>query len=344
MPRTMKAAMCQEPYRIEVIELPIPEVGPEDVLIRVRACGICGSDLHTFRGVHAFRKCPVVLGHEMSGDVVEVGSQVKGFKAGDRVTMEPQIACGHCDYCRRGLYQLCLAKATIGLNGWQGTLAEFFVCRQDSVHHLPESVSYVQGATVEPLAVGMHGVRRAGITMGSSVAVLGAGTIGLAAVIAARAAGATTIFATDVAPFNLDVALKTGATQAINTKTQNLGEEIRKVCPRGVDATIITAGFPVVFEQALEILAKGGTCTNVAMWEHSATIKDMNHFLTFEQTINSSWLYNRGDFRAVIDLLAQGRVDVSPLITHNLPLAETQKGFELMDQRTEPVIKVMVHI
>jgi L-iditol 2-dehydrogenase len=310
--------MCQTPFNIELIDMPVPNVGPEDVLIRVRATGICGSDLHTFRGVHAFRKCPVVLGHEMAGDVVEVGPSVKGFKTGDRVTMEPQIPCGHCDYCRRGLYQLCLNKATIGLEGWQGTLAEYFVCRQDSVHHLPDSVSYVQGAVVEPLAVGMHGVRRAGVNMGSSVAVLGAGTIGLTAMIEARAAGATTIFATDVASFNLDVATKVGATHTINTKTQDLDAEIRKVCPNGVDAAIITAGFPVVFEQALQILAKGGTCTNIAMWEHSATIKDMNHFLTFEQTINASWLYNRGDFRAVIDLLAQGRIDIEPMITHNM--------------------------
>ncbi|MGE5482948.1 MAG: zinc-dependent alcohol dehydrogenase, partial [Bacteroidota bacterium] len=250
MSKTMKAAMCQEPFKIKLLDLPVPEMGPNDVLIRVRATGICGSDLHTFRGVHPFRKCPVILGHEMAGEVAEVGTSVKGFKPGDRVTMEPQIACGHCDYCRRGLYQLCLSKATIGMDGWQGTLAEYFVCRQDSVHYLPEEVSFEQGATVEPLAVGMHAARRAGVTLGSTVVVLGAGTIGLTAIMAAKAAGATTIFATDVAPFNLEVAAKLGATHQVNTKTQDLKGEVEKACPGGVDAAIITAGFPVVFEQA----------------------------------------------------------------------------------------------
>lgn len=342
MSARMRAAMLDEPFKIGVVEVEVPSVGSEDVLIRVKAAGICGSDLHAYRGVHPFRKPPVILGHEMAGVVVEVGKDVREISPGDRVTVEPQLPCRRCEYCIKGLYQLCNNKAIVGVGGWLGTFAEFFLCHQDVVYKLPEDVSFLEGALVEPLSVGIHAVRRARVCPGDKVAVLGGGTIGLTTLAVARQAGAGTLVCTDVVDFNLEVAKKLGATHVVNTRKEDLSQKIAGITDAGMDIAIITAGFPQVFQQALSVVRKGGLVLVVAMFDQPVEISDMGRFLTGEQNIAASWLYRREDFQAAIEMLALRRIDVAPLITHTMPLDEVARAFELMDKRTARAIKIVL--
>ena len=217
----MRAAVLKDNYRIVLEDVKEPSPGPGEVKIQVRVTGICGSEVHAFKGTHPYRKPPVILGHELAGDIVEVGSDVEGLKVGDRVTVEPQIGCERCYMCRRGLNNLCESKIVLGTQEWPGSFAEYIIAPAKVVYRLPDGLSYEEGVMVEPLAVGVHAVRWSEMGLGDSVLVLGAGTIGLVTIMAARQAGARRIFATDVLDFNLAKAKELGATHTINVRQED---------------------------------------------------------------------------------------------------------------------------
>lgn len=175
----MKVTILSNVYKINVIEIEKPKIKENEVLIRVKSSGICGSDLHAYRGHHPFRKPPVILGHEVSGVVEELGKAVDNIKVGDRVTVEPQLGCGECVYCLEGKYNLCINRRAPGIGSWMGSFSEYFVPPYKVVYKLPDTVNYDRGALIEPLAVGVHAVRNANIQLGDTIAILGAGTIGL---------------------------------------------------------------------------------------------------------------------------------------------------------------------
>jgi L-iditol 2-dehydrogenase len=336
----VKAALLSEAYRIDIVGTDRPKTRDAEVLIRVKSNGICGSDVHAYRGHHAFRKPPVILGHEVSGIVEEVGRAVVGVEAGDRVAVEPQEGCGRCPQCLAGKENICVSRAAPGIGDWKGSFAQYFAAPAGKVYRLPQGMSYDTGALMEPLAVGVHAARRAGVGLGDSVAVLGVGTIGLMSLVAARKAGASRLYASDLLDFNLGKARELGGDVLINPGREDLLGIMGEREPYGVDKVIVTAAFPPVWEQAVGICRSGGTVCVVGMFGEPVSV-DLLGLLLREKSIHLSWLYGRRDFLAAIDIA--GAVDLEPMITHRLPLEEAAKGLKMMDERKEDIVKILLN-
>ena len=336
----MKAVLLTDSYKVEIVDVERPQITDTEVLVEVRSNGICGSDVHAYRGLHPFRKPPVILGHEVSGTIVELGRAVDNVAVGDRVAVEPQSGCGQCAYCLAGRYNLCIKRAAPGIAPWNGTFAEYFAAPASKVYPLPEDMSYDTGALMEPLAVGVHAVRTADVKLGDSVAILGMGTIGLMNLVAARRAGAARIYASDLLDYNLGKAGELGADTTVNSGKDDLLEVIPKSDPWGVDKVIITAAFPPVWTQAQTICKKGGTVCVVGMFGETVTL-DLLKFLLEERQVRASWLYLRRDFEIAIDIAR--RVNLGPMITHRLRLEDAARGLKIMDERKENIVKIILN-
>lgn len=339
----MKAVFITEAYKVEVKEVDVPSLGNEDVLIQVKVAGICGSDMYTYKDLHPFRKPPVIIGHEISGVVVEFGSSVKGFNIGDKVTVEPQVGCGICDYCLSGQVNFCEHRGAPGIGDWYGCMSEYFVAPARTVYKLNDKMTFEEGALVEPLAVGVHAVRKANIQVGDKVAILGAGPIGLLTLAAVKAAGATSTLVTDVLDYALECAKNLGATQTRNIKEDaNWIQNSIEQQGGKFDKVLVAAGIPGIIDDALALLKKGGRVVTIAMFQSNQTF-DIHNLQQSEKEIVGCMTYNREDTVTAIDLLSVGAVDIKEIISHQLPYAEAAKGFTMVDKKEDSVIKVLIH-
>lgn len=337
----MKAVFVEAAYQIQVKEVEPQPVQSHDVLIKVKAAGICGSDLHTYKGLHPFRQPPVIIGHEVVGEVVQVGEAVKNIKVGDRVTVEPQTGCGTCEYCLAGRINYCEHRGAPGVGSWYGTMAEYFVAPEHCVFRLPDHLDFDQGVLVEPLAVGVHAVRKADVRLGEKVAILGAGPIGLLTLACVKAAGATTILVTDVLDYCLQSAQKLGATHTLNIKEKaNWVEEVKaQLGP--FDKVLVAVGVPGIINMALGLLRKGGRVVTIAMF-HGEQSVDIANLQGTEKEIVGCMTYTREDTLTAIDLLANGYVDSRVIITHKLPYEKAAEGFRMVDKKEDSSIKVLI--
>ncbi len=254
----MKAAQLVAARRMEIAEVPPPqEVGPHDILLRVKATGICGSDLHQYRGEaagNASYAYPIILGHEFAGQVEAVGSQVTNVRVGDRVAVDPAIPCGHCEFCLEGNPNICPSVRFSGLAGFDGCLQEMLVRPAHSAFKLPDDMTYAQGAILEPLGVALHAINLGGLRLGDKVAVIGCGPIGLLIAQLARLSGAQDVFGSDVLDHRLRMAEKQGVSLAINAQRQNPVRTILDATHgRGVDVGFEVAGALEPPEPAAEV-------------------------------------------------------------------------------------------
>ncbi|WEK54731.1 MAG: alcohol dehydrogenase catalytic domain-containing protein [Candidatus Cohnella colombiensis] len=338
----MKAVYVEDAYKVVVKEVDLPELSDQDVLIKVKVAGICGSDLHTYKGLHPFRKPPVIIGHEVSGEVVQVGSAVKNIKPGDRVTVEPQTGCGTCEYCLTGKWNFCENRGAPGIGKWYGTMAEYFAAPEVTVFKLPEDMSYEQGALVEPYAVGVHAVRKADIGVGDKVAILGTGPIGLLAMAAAKAAGATTLLMTDIMDYALDSAKQMGATHTLNIlNNPDWTDDAKALVGGSFDKVMIAAGVPGIIDQSLKLLRKGGRIVTIAMFQGDQTF-NIHNLQNQEKEIVGCMTYTREDTYTAIDLIAAGTVKEDVLITHRLTAEQAAEGFRIVDKKEDNSLKVLV--
>ena len=339
----MKAAFLRDYYKMLIEEVPEPEPQPNELKIRVVVAGICGSEMHAYKGTHPFRRPPSIMGHEMAGDVVSVGSEVTKFAVGDRVTLDPQRVCGVCEDCLAGYPNSCQKKIMLGVQQWPGGYGEYIVCPESQAYRLPDHVSYEVGTMVEPLAVGVHGVRQADIRPGSSVLILGGGTIGLCALASAIDAGATTAIISNAFDFNLEAARKMGVTATVNVTKQDVNQVVSEVTGgKGVDAAIVAVGMPIVVRQGLAAIKNRGVVSLIGLFDKPIVIEDTFPVISGERVIRGSQTYVPQDVQKALNLIASGRVDVQSMITHRLPMAEAQHAFEMVDKRLEDCIKVVL--
>lgn len=339
----MKAVYITEAYKVEIKDIDSPALGKQDVLVNVKVAGICGSDMHTYKDLHPFRKPPVIIGHEVSGVVADFGEDVLGLNVGDKVAIEPQIGCGTCEHCLAGLVNYCEHRGAPGIGDWYGGMAEYFVAPANTVYKLPEGMTFEEGALVEPLAVAVHAVRKANIKVGDKVAILGAGPIGLLTLAAAKSAGATSTLVTDILEYPLESAKRLGATQVQNTKDNK--EWIRdslEILGSKFDKVLVAVGIPGIIDDALSLLKKGGRVVTIAMFQQDQTF-DIHNLQQYEKEIVGCMTYNREDTLTAIDLLAVGAIDTKEIISHQLPYSEAAKGFQMVDKKEDSVIKVLVH-
>jgi L-iditol 2-dehydrogenase len=242
----MSAAVMDKPLSIEVKKVNRPEPGPEEALIKVHCIGICGSDVHYYEhgriGRYVVEK-PIILGHELAGEVVKVGEKVTNVSVGDRVAVEPGITCGRCEYCKSGRYNLCPDVVFMATPPVDGAWAEYVAVRSDFLFKLPDEMSFEEGALLEPLSVGFHAMRRGKVGPGDRVLVVGLGPIGLLAIQAAKLFGVNEIYGSDVVPFRREMALEMGATGVLNPLDGDVQRQLSHLTEeRGIDVIIETSG------------------------------------------------------------------------------------------------------
>ncbi len=340
----MKALVYYGPEDLRLDEIADVKPAPGEALIRVRACGICGSDVHGYLGITGRRIPPMVMGHEFSGDVAEVGEGVTGIKVGDRVAPYPVIFCGGCAPCRQGNVHVCLHKKALGVLECNGAMAEYVALPAKLLFPLADSVSYEVGSMMEPLAVSYRGVNHAGDLTGKNVLIVGAGTIGLLVMAVVRMRNPARIIVSDLNDTRLGVAKEMGADCTINPSRDNAKDFIfRETGGAGVDVAFEAVGATPTVQQAMAGLRIGGTAVWIGNSAKMINI-DMQEIVTRELRVSGTFLYTFQEFGNVADLLNSGRLNVEPMISLRAPMME--KGVELFARLARdpgPLIKVILN-
>jgi len=343
----MKAAILTGLREMKIEERPDPKPGRGEVLIRVRAVGVCGSDVHYYWsggiGIHKV-EYPMILGHEGVGEIVEVGEGVTSLQVGQRVAIEPGKACGKCRWCREGRYNLCVDMTFMGTPPVDGCFCEYVAWPQEFVFPLPDNVSYEEASLLEPLAVGVYSTDMAGVRMGESVAVLGCATIGLITLMCARRAGAGLCLVSDRIPERLELARRLGADVAVNFEERNFADEVKNHTDgEGADIVFEAAGHPSSFLQTVELVRKAGRIILIGICREDVINFDFGMARRKEVTIKSVRRY-RHVFPRAISLLASGTFDVKPIITHQFDIERINEAFELVHDCKDGVVKAVIRI
>lgn len=338
----MKVAVYRSNRDVRVEERPLPTAGPGELVFRVMASGVCGSDVMEW---YRLPKAPTVLGHEVAGEVVQIGTGLAGFAPGDRIVATHHVPCNDCRYCRADRHPVCETLRTTSFD--PGGFAEFVRLPAANVARgtfvVPPDVSYEDASFVEPLACVARGQRVAGGVVGKTVAVLGSGMSGLLHILWARAHGADRVVATDIHPYRLAAARRAGADPAIDARPGDVTEAIRAACEgRGADLVIVCAAALSAIDQATRVVDRGGTILMFALFPPGATHSFPIHDLGKNGiTIAHSYAGPPADMRTALDAIAAKTVDVGSLITHRLPLARTVEAFRLVVEAGES-LKVIV--
>lgn len=343
MPKTYPMAFITAPGKVEFRKRTLPDLAPHDVLIQVRASAICGSDLHLFKGRHPFAPLPVAAGHEIAGQVLKVGPQVTLVEPGERVAVEPVIVCGECHFCRIGEYHRCL-NISFQYRQGQGGFTPYFIANEQWVHKLPASLSYSEGALLEPLSVAVHAVGRAGFQPGASSAIFGDGAIGLFILLVTRHTGGGETLVAGIQPHRLELAQQLGASAVINSLEEDpLPHILQATSGMGVDRAYEAVGIETTLTQALESLRKGGIAVLVGIFEQPLVSIPANLFVQKEIRLAGSQGYC-WDFQRAIRLVEQQNLRYDKMITHTLPLESLQEGFELLQDPANRAVKVVLTI
>ena len=343
----MKAAILYKPMDMRIEEVEIPQVKPNEVLVRMKRVGICGSDVHYYlhgRIASFVVKEPLILGHECSGEIVEVGRGVSSrLEVGQRVVIEPGFVCGKCPYCRSGRYNLCRDVKFYGTPPFNGTFAEYVTAPEQNVYPIPDNVSFEEGAMIEPLAVGMMAAKMGRINVNDAVAILGAGPIGQMVLQAAKVYGAPEIYVTDILDYRLDYAKKYGASEVINASSEDVVERIMSLTDgEGVDVAVDASGSPLAIRQTVDIVKPGGRIVLVG-YPPSEVSLPIAEILPKELTIQGIHRY-ANVYPAAIKAVSSGRAIVKPYVTHIFPFEKILKGFETHIKKIGKPMKVQIAI
>jgi len=336
----MKVGMYYSNSDVRVEEMPIPQPGPGEVLMRIRASGICGSDVMEW---YRIKRAPLVLGHEVTGEVAALGEGVERFAVGDRVWATHHVPCNTCHYCLRGHHTACETLHTTSF--YPGGFAEYVLVPALQVDrgmmHLPDEVSFEEGSFIEPLGTVVRGARVAGVGPGDSVLVLGCGIAGLLHIKLARALGAGRIMATDINDFRLQAARRFGA-DAVCDAREDVAAFVREVNGRLADKVLVCAGALAAARQALECVDRGGVVLFFAVPRPGETLAlDLTPFWRNDVTFAPSYGAAPLDNALALELIRSGRVSVRDMITHRLPLEQIQEGFRLASEGSE-CLKVII--
>jgi L-iditol 2-dehydrogenase len=341
---TMPAALFAAPHTFEIKEVEVPTVEPGGVLVRVSQCGVCGSDLHFYRGELPL-PAGTCMGHEMSGEVVEVGPGVEDFGPGDRVCIEPLLVCGTCQYCRGGQYQLCHQRRLLGAP-LPGGFAHYVQAPAYCIYRLPDAIDYEVGSLVEPLAVATHGLRLGGASVGERVLVLGAGTIGLMAVVAAREMGAASVAVCGRHEHQRKAALTLGADAAVEDSREGLASLSGSAWDSPFDLVVeAVGGHADTLSQALNMARFGGRIVVVGLFTQPTTLNATAVMLKEMQLVGAMTYGRAGtrsDFDLSLEIAGRQATALRSLVTHRFPLERTGEAFETANDKKTGSLKVSV--
>lgn len=337
------------PRQIEFREVPVPEITSDQVLVKIQKIGVCGSDIHVYHGKHPFTKYPVTQGHEVSGEIVRVGSAVTGgsngepLTVGQKVTIQPQVVCGKCHPCRHGKYNLCEELKVMGFQT-TGTASHYFAVDAGKVTPLPEDMSFDEGAMIEPLAVAVHAIRRAGDVSGMDIAVLGAGPIGILVAQVAKGLGARSVLITDVSDVRLAKAKECGIDFCVNTREVNFGDAlVESFGPDKADVIYDCAGNDITMGQAIQYARKGSTIILVAVFAGMAKV-DLAVLNDHELDLNTTMMYRNEDYVEAIRLVNEGKVQLKPLISKHFAFRDYLAAYQYIDANRETTMKVIINV
>ncbi len=341
----MKSLLLSSYNNFEIAEMPLPAVGTGEVLVRVEACGICGSDVHGYDGSSGRRIPPIVMGHEAAGVVAAVGAGVEDYREGDRVTFDSTVYCGECAFCKSGDVNLCDNRQVVGVSCGDyrrhGAFAEFVSVPQRILYHLPEGISFSEAAMLEAASVAIHGVRVSGATGGETALVIGAGMIGLLTLQAARAAGCARVFVADVDATRLKMAKDAGADEVLHASGADLVAQVMKLTGgRGVDLSYEAVGRNETVAGAIDCTRKGGTVTLIGNIQPEVTLP-LQKVVTRQLRLQGSCA-SSGEYPQAIELITSGKIKVAPLITAVAPLEDGPSWFERLHSREPNLMKVIL--
>ena len=341
----MKALVLKEYNHFSYEDIPVPAFGDDEVLIRVKACSICGSDVHGMDGSTGRRIPPMVMGHEASGVIEKMGANVRGFSIGDRVTFDSTVYCGECYFCRRGEINLCDDRKVMGVStgeyNYQGAFSEFVVAPQRILYPLPEKVSFEYAAMVEPLSIAFHAIRRSSVSLGSTVVVVGAGMIGSLLIQLLKIMGCGKIIAVDMIQEKLDMAKKLGADVCLKSNEVDVAAEVFKLTQnRGADISFEVVGIGPTLQIAIASLKKGGSLTMVGNLKPSVDFP-LQAVVTRQISIYGS-CSSAGEYPECLDLIAAGKVDIDSFISAVAPLSEGADWFKRLYANEPGLMKVIL--
>jgi L-iditol 2-dehydrogenase len=326
---------------MEFRDVPVPVPSPAEVLIRMKRIGVCGSDIHVYHGKHALTPYPVVQGHEVSGVIEKVGASVRGLAPGDAVTIQPQVTCGACYACRHGAYHICDNLKVMGFQT-TGAGSEFFAVDASKVLKLPAGMDLEHGAMIEPAAVAVHALGRAGDVSGMKVLVLGAGPIGNLVAQAAKGLGASQVMITDVSGFRLDKAKECGIDLCVNIGTADLDAAVREGFGEAkADLILECVGSPQTISQAVAVARKGTDIIIVGVFGDKPVV-DMGTVQDRELRLIGTLMYREPDWKKAIELVESGKIRLAPLITDHFEFADYKKAYQYIDSNRERAMKVMI--
>ncbi|MGE5482464.1 MAG: zinc-dependent alcohol dehydrogenase [Bacteroidota bacterium] len=339
----MLQAVMTAPGTIEFREIPVPEVERGQVLVRIIRIGVCGSDIHVYHGKHAFTSYPVVQGHEVSGIVEKVGSRVSSLKPGDKVTIRPQVVCGECYACAHGNYHICDDLKVMGFQT-TGTASEYFAVDAGLALKLPDSLTFEEGALIEPLAVAVRALERGGGAAGRKVLVLGAGTIGNLVAQAAKGMGAESVLITNTSDYRLQVAAACGIEHCVNPSRTDLGQElVRRFGKDRADLTFECVGAAATVDQAIKYARKGTDIVIVGIPGEKPAV-DIGAVQQYELRLIGTMMYQEDDFRKAIELVQGAKLSLKPLVTHHFAFRDYLKAYEYIDEHKSNTMKVMIDV
>jgi L-iditol 2-dehydrogenase len=332
----LKALLLTAPSQLEFTDHPEPVAGDDEVVLRIRACGICGSDIHGWDGSTGRRRPPLIMGHEAAGEIVAVGPGVERWKIGDRVTFDSTISCGTCDYCRAGQVNLCENRRVVGVAPVEyrqhGAFAELLTVPARILYALPATLSFTQAAMIEPVSIAIHAVQRTRIANTDTAVVVGAGMIGLFVIQALRWAGAQRIVAVDLAENRLALARELGATHTLKSDTCDVVAEVTRLTGgRGADCAFEVVGVSATLNLALATLRRGGSAVLVGNLAPKTDFP-LQSVVTREITLYGS-CSSAGEYPLCLDLISRGVIRVEPMISAIAPLAEGVEWFQRLSAK-----------
>ena len=347
MEKMMKVAVMNEIGKIEYTKRPIPNIKEDEVLVKLEYVGICGSDMHYYENGKIgdyIVKAPFVLGHEPSGEVIQVGEKVKNLKVGDKVTLEPGKTCGKCKFCKEGKYNLCSDVVFFATPPVDGVFQEYVSHPADLCFRLPDNVSTLEGALIEPLAVGFHAANQGEAHIGQSAIVFGAGCIGLVSMMALKACGVSKVFVVDIVQKRLDKALELGATGVIHGKKEDVLKKANELTKgNGFDLAIETAGTELTANQAIQVVCKGANIVLVGYGKTGMMNLMMSLALDKEITFKTVFRY-RNIYPLAIEAVEQGKVNLKGLVTHIFDFDAIQIGMDRSIAEKDEIVKSVIKI
>jgi L-iditol 2-dehydrogenase len=331
------------PGVIEFREIETPVPGPNQALVKIMRIGVCGSDIHVYHGKHPFTKYPVTQGHEVSGEIVALGDGVEEFHIGQRVTIEPQVVCGKCYPCRHGKYNLCEELKVMGFQT-TGTASEYFSVDKSKITPLPDTMSFNEGAMIEPLAVGIHAAKHYGNLEGAKVAVLGCGPIGILVAQCCKALGAAQVLITDISDARLELAKVCGVDFAVNTKKKDFGGAMVE-CFGADKADVIydCAGNNITMGQAIKYARKGSKLVLVAVFDGMANI-DLAVLNDHELDLDTTMMYRHEDYLDAIRLVDEGKILLKPLMSKHFAFKDYLAAYKYIEANRETTMKVLIDV